>query len=57
LGAQLYQASRTGDVEAVKKLLARPDVDVNYAHKVRERVWAARRGGGSGMGRSDMGWR
>ena len=52
----MYKASRTGDVEAVKKLLAR-NVDVNYADKVRERVWAARRGGGSGIGRSDMGWR
>ena len=42
MGAQLYKASKKGDVGAVKKLLARPDVDVNYAHKVRERVWAAR---------------
>ena len=52
----MYKASRTGDVEAVKKLLAR-NVDVNETDEVRERVWTARRGGGSGIGRSDRGWR
>jgi hypothetical protein len=40
----LYEASRTGDVEAVKKLLAR-NVDVNYAGEVRGRVWAGGRRG------------
>ena len=39
LGAQLYKASEKGDVEAVKKLLARPDVDINETFdEVRERV-------------------
>ena len=38
--AQLFKPSMRGDVEAVKKLLARPDVDVNYADEVRGRVWA-----------------
>jgi hypothetical protein len=38
--AQLVHASDAGDVEAVKRLLAR-NVDVNL-DEVRERVWAAK---------------
>ena len=41
MGAQLYKASKKGDVEAVKLLLAR-NVDVNKNGKVRGRIWAAR---------------
>jgi hypothetical protein len=35
--AQLYEASERGDVEVLRVLLARPDVDVNHADEVRAR--------------------
>ena len=40
MGAQLYEASEKGDVEAVKKLLLARNVDVNETDEVRGRVWA-----------------
>jgi hypothetical protein len=41
----LFKASKEGDVEAVRKLLAHSDVDVNKTDKVRGRGGAGRERG------------